>query len=213
VTVDEDLQPAARFFGASFHQDCLVDDPDWESVVQRFRQSASPGELGRTREALLLLIERRNDTELEAFLFGEAGSSYDPRTDGLSCRAWIEDIVHLLAGGSSRPSDRKGIATARKKALAIVREILSGQKDVLLGARELGSLRYDVGVPEDDPDFLCFLAIDSETDALPLGAVRSKWDPEALAEKDLEIDRARQWAREVGQAHLESVLRRFGGDG
>jgi hypothetical protein len=211
--MDEDLQPAAHLFAAYFHQDCLVDDPDWESVVQRFRQLVTPEELRRTRDSLLRLIEHRNDTDLDTFVFAEAGSFYDPRPDGLSCRAWIEDILHILADSSSRPSDREGVATARKRTLAIVREILSDQRDVLLGARELSALRFAVGVPEDDPDFLCFVGIESETDALPLGAARSTWSQEALAGKDLEIDRARQWAREVGQAALENVLRRFGGAG
>lgn len=211
--MDEDLQPAAHLFEAYFHQDCLVDDPDWESVVLRFKQSEPLGEVDRTRDALLRLIEHRNDAELEAFLFDGLRSFYDPRPNGLSCRAWIQDIVHLLAGGSSRPSDREGVATARKKAIAIARDILSGQKDILLGARELNSLRFTVGVPEDDPDFLCFVGIDSETDALPLGTARSMWARDALEKKDAEIDRARNWAREVGQAALENVLRRFGGAG
>jgi hypothetical protein len=207
--MDEDLQPAADLFEAYFHQDCLVDDPDWESVVERFKRSTSPEELGRTREVLLRLLDRLNDAELEAFLFSGARSFYDPRAEGLSCRAWIEGIVHLLAGGS-RPSDRDAVTAARRRALSIARQILSGEEDVLLGARELSALRFAVGLPEDDPDFLRFVGIDSETDALPLGTVRSLWSREALEEKAAEIDRARRWAREIGQAALENVVRRFG---
>ena len=140
--MDEDLQPAAHLFEAYFHQDCLVDDPDWKSVVERFKQSASPEELGRTREALLRLLARVDDAGLEAFLFSGLRSFYDPRPEGLSCRAWVEDIVHLLAGGSTRSPEREAVAHARRRALAIARQILSGQKDILLGARELNALRF-----------------------------------------------------------------------
>jgi len=163
--MDENLKPAAYLFGSYFHQDCLLDDPDWQSVIERFKQSESQENIRTTRDALLRLLQRRNDREVEAFLFSEGGSCFDPRTDGLSCRAWVEDIVHLLAGGSSRPSDAEGVATARKRALEIVRDILSGR--------------------------------------------RSLWDRETLEKKDLEISRARLWAREVGQTALENVRRRF----
>jgi hypothetical protein len=35
--------------------------------------------------------------------------------------------------------------------------------------------------------FIPFVGIDSETDHLPVGAVRAEWDAEALATKDVEI--------------------------
>ena len=80
---------------------------------------------------------------------------------------------------------------ARRKATSIAREVLLGTKDLLVSARDSVSLRVELGVPDDDPDFMCFAAIDSETDALPLGSSRSRWAPNALREKDVEI-RARE---------------------
>lgn len=34
----------AEAVGGYFHQDCLVDDPDWQSVVRRFRKEAPSSE-------------------------------------------------------------------------------------------------------------------------------------------------------------------------
>lgn len=80
----------------------------------------------------------------------------------------------------------------------------------IVGARQLVALRFSVGVPEDDPDFTAFVAIDSEADGLPIGAVRRLWDPAVLIEKDMEIARADAWARDFGLDAFRSVVDRFG---
>jgi hypothetical protein len=124
----------------------------------------------------------------------------------------MEEIVHLLAGGSSREGTEPAVAkeAARAKAVALAGEILSGTLGILEGARLLSAHRFHVGVPEDDPDFTSFVAIDSETDALPIGRSRMQWAPEVLAEKDLEIARAEQWARGFGLESCRNVVARFG---
>jgi hypothetical protein len=82
--------------------------------------------------------------------------------------------------------------------------------DPILAARDLSALRFSVDVPEDDPDFTCFVAIDSETDALPIGPEREQWSTEALSRLDKEIVDARTWASTHGRLAFASVVRRFG---
>ena len=54
--------------------------------------------------------------------------------------------------------------------------------------------------------FIPFVAIDSETDDLPIGAVRDLWQPDALARKDLEISRCEQlYRKQVAEACLALI--------
>ena len=78
----------------------------------------------------------------------------------------------------------------RQKVVAIARELLAGRIGVVDAARQIDAFRGDrVGLDEFDPDFVTFLAIDSETDDLPLGETRRHWAADALAQKDREIAR------------------------
>jgi hypothetical protein len=66
-------------------------------------------------------------------------------------------------------------------------------------------------VSDEDEDFLAFVAIDSETDHLPVAAhVRPLWDAEALRGKDQDIARAEAWARSVGLEACRNLVSRFG---
>jgi hypothetical protein len=70
-----------------------------------------------------------------------------------------------------------------------------------------------VGVSPDDEDFLVFVAIDSETDGLPIGPVRDRWLAAALAEKEDAIERARDWAREFGLESFSRIVSGLGAAG
>jgi hypothetical protein len=210
--MDEDIKRAAHLFGAYFHQDWMVDDPDWESVVVHFRESEPFALVRATQDSLQRILEQSTEADLDAFLFGARFLSYyDPRPEGLSLHGWLEGIVHLLAGGAPRSSDGLRIAQARRRAALVAQEALGGARDPVVAALELCGLRSAVGVPEDDSDFACFMLINSETDALPLETERSQWSAEALARLEPEVTRARDWARAVGDPAFENVVRRFGG--
>ena len=58
-------------------------------------------------------------------------------------------------------------------------------------------------------DFMAFVAIDSETDDLPIGDVRKYWSKEALDKLDPEIKKAEEWAKNFGLKECESLVRRF----
>jgi hypothetical protein len=88
--------------------------------------------------------------------------------------------------------------------------MLDGQLGFLIGSRRLAALRHEIDTAANDADFLVFVAIDSETDALPLGAVREHWDQGALARLNPEIEEAEHWAFTVGADACKSLIARFG---
>ena len=73
-----------------------------------------------------------------------------------------------------------------RKIVAVARSILSGEIGIIVGARRLSGLGDKVGA-DRDPDFIFFVAIDSESDHLPIGEVRQRWNPDALRVKDAEV--------------------------
>ena len=75
---------------------------------------------------------------------------------------------------------------ASAKVVTIARAILSGELGIVAGARQLAPWRFDLD-EERDPDFMHFVGLDSETDDLPIGAVRAKWSPNALSAKDEQL--------------------------
>jgi len=208
-----DTRHAAFLFLAYFHEDCLEEDPDWEAVVLRYRSSEAFEIVRQTRDELVALLGRSTEADLESFLFGPGRiSCYDPRLEGLTLRAWLEEIVHLLAGGTAVSPDRAAISHSRREAVRIARRVLAGG-DPILATRELTALRGSVDVPQDDADFNCFTAIDSETDALPVGHQSKLWSPDSLAALEPEIATARERALSVGREAFQNVVRRFSGAG
>lgn len=101
------------------------------------------------------------------------------------------------------------ILSVRKRVVDTARSMLDGKLSFLEGARLLSSLRHEADVRGDDADFLTFVVIDSETDALPIGMVRQFWSQHALENLATEIVEAELWAKELGGLACESLVRRF----
>jgi len=100
-------------------------------------------------------------------------------------------------------------AWASGKIVAIAKRILSGELGVVMGARQLVPWRFDVGA-ENDPDFTFFVGVDSETDHLPLGEVRSRWSPDALKVKDEELRTFETAVRDRAVRACESLIQKYG---
>jgi hypothetical protein len=98
----------------------------------------------------------------------------------------------------------------RRQVVSTAQAMLDGELSFLIGSRRLAALRHETDTAAGDADFLIFLAIDSETDALPLGAVREHWDRAALARLEPEIEEAERWASTVGADACRSLIARFG---
>lgn len=89
--------------------------------------------------------------------------------------------------------------------------MLRGELGIIEGSRLLAGFCPRVSLAEHDPDFRCFIGIDSETDHLPVGAVRLRWAAEALAGKEEEIREAETFHRARAIAACQVLLLRFQG--
>ena len=93
----------------------------------------------------------------------------------------------------------------QKRVKEISKAVLDGQLSILEGTRALRSLAFtDAIANEDDRNLI--IAIESETDDLPIGDVRHLWAPTALAEKDVEIRRCEALWREDVLAACRRIL-------
>jgi hypothetical protein len=98
-----------------------------------------------------------------------------------------------------RPASDSEGQTARDVAQAV----LDGRTMVLEAARALVSLAHTDAIGDvEDRRFI--IAIESETDHLPVGVVRKLWASDALKEKDVEIARAEE---RYGADFLETCRR------
>ncbi len=97
---------------------------------------------------------------------------------------------------------------ASAKIVATAQHILSGQLGIVAGARQLSGLRFDVGA-EHDADFIFFVGVDSETDHLPVGEVRSRWSSDALKAKDEELQTYESSVRDKAFRVCQSLIQRY----
>lgn len=111
---------------------------------------------------------------------------------------------------SDRMSRDEYVISCRTRAAEIAGSVISGSMPLLEGCHLLDALKVAVEVPDNDPDFLVFNVIQSETDALPIGRVREHWAPDALARLESELRSAAEWARPIALPACRSVLARFG---
>ena len=80
--------------------------------------------------------------------------------------------------------------------MAICESVLAEEIGVIAGSRRLKRLGWQL-YGAHDPDFITFVAVDSETDHLPVDSERANWSAEALARKDKEIAQAEKLYQEV----------------
>jgi hypothetical protein len=90
--------------------------------------------------------------------------------------------------------DRRASESEYRRASDIAQAVLDGQTTVLEAARELFPLALTDAIA-DVEDRRLIIAIESETDDLPVGEVRKLWARYALKTKDTEI------------AHFEELYR------
>jgi hypothetical protein len=102
------------------------------------------------------------------------------------------------------------VERARLDIVAAARSMMGGTLSFIEGARRIIGRQADAEIAHDDVDMVSFVVIASDTDAYPFGETRLLWAPDALARLQPEIDRSEQWAREVGEEHCRSLIKRFG---
>lgn len=106
-------------------------------------------------------------------------------------------------------SHNEYINVQRKRSGEIARGMLDGSIQYLEGAVELASLAFEVGLPEDDEDFVKFIGVSSEVDHLPVGEQRQYWSREALVRHEPEILQMTDWAKKFSLAACRSIAERF----
>ena len=111
---------------------------------------------------------------------------------------------------TDRMSHEEYVASCRARAVQIANGILAGELPLLVGCHLIDELRAAVDVPDDDPDFLAFNVIQSETDALPIGRMREHWAPKAANDLGPELEAATQWASAIAVPACKSLVTRFG---
>ena len=104
------------------------------------------------------------------------------------------------------------IIKGRHALVEAAQDMLTGRLSYIEGARKIVATKWRARLDEWDPDLLPFVAIDSETDALPFGDLRRHWQRAALVALQPEIDRAEAWARGVGESHCRNLVARFSGN-
>lgn len=106
-------------------------------------------------------------------------------------------------------SHEEYIVKMRERAVEVASGMLDGSIHYLEGAIELASLRFEVGLPENDKDFLAFTGVSSETDHLPIGSARQFWSEASLLRHEEEIEKSIKWAKEVSLSECKSIVARF----
>ncbi len=130
--------------------------------------------------------------------------SSQPLAAGLATLAAVRGVKQIM-----KMSHEEYIQKQRNRAVGVARGMLDGSIHYLEGAVELSSLRFEIGLPENDSDFLAFTAVASETDHLPLGTARQYWSQEALKKHELEIEQSINWAKEFSLSNCKSIIERF----
>lgn len=113
-------------------------------------------------------------------------------------------VKHLMKMSHKDYNDDK-----RKRAVEVASGMLDGSIHYLEGVMELSTLSFEVGLPEDDKDFLAFTGVASEIDHLPIGLSRQYWSKEALERQEQEIQESIKWAKEVSLSECKSIVTRF----
>src|ERR1700752_4599108 len=101
------------------------------------------------------------------------------------------------------------ILDARHAIFDAAQDMLAGQLTYIEGARRIVAAWWKSKLDEGDVDFLRFVGIASEADALPFGEMRAHWQPAALEALQPEIDRMEAWARQCGEPYCRNLVERF----
>jgi len=99
--------------------------------------------------------------------------------------------------------------TLRSALVATATAVVEGKVGIVLGCRRLYSLKHSMQLDDFDEDFQIFLAVDSQTDHLPVDEERRNWGLDALRRKDIEIAEAEGFFRSEVVAACQKLLVRF----
>jgi hypothetical protein len=101
------------------------------------------------------------------------------------------------------------ILAARRAILEAARAMLAGTLSYIEGARKIVAAWGGSKLDEADTDFLPFVGIDSETEALPFGEMRTHWQAAALEALQPQISQSEAWAKKFGEPSCQNLVKRL----
>ena len=109
-------------------------------------------------------------------------------------------------------SDLEKNENLKKIAIDLARNILEGEVGVIAGCIQMNRIGHELfDRPEEDEDFVIFIAIDSETDHLPTEKTSKFWDNTILKEKQIEINNIENYYRDYVFTACRSIIKRYCG--
>jgi hypothetical protein len=96
--------------------------------------------------------------------------------------------------------------TARAEMENAIERAIDAKISFIEAARAVNRLLEPARFDRLSEPFVTFIAIDAETDAIPLAEVRDQWASAAVAKQKPEWDRAEAWAKEYGEAAFREAL-------
>ncbi len=88
-----------NFIAGCFHEDWRLEASSYLDAVKHYTEREPSVTVGHVRGDLeSMLASGVPDSELERLVLDEWGSSYDPASEGLSVRAWLEAVLTVLRG-------------------------------------------------------------------------------------------------------------------
>jgi hypothetical protein len=95
---EQDRERLWQFFGAYFHQDWALDDSNWQGVVLGFLKDRSPESARDVLHSIRAWLQcPASDADVAKDLYESFGCHYLPQPDGLSNRAWVEQVAEFIA--------------------------------------------------------------------------------------------------------------------
>lgn len=98
------------------------------------------------------------------------------------------------------------IARLRSEIAAAARRMLDGECSYVEGSRIILSCLHGARIDNLQEPFVRFVAIDSETDYVKVGAQREGWTVASLEQLDREWAKSEQWARNFGEEACREAI-------
>lgn len=91
----------SQFFSGYFHEDWELEAEDPNGIIDIYLSQQADREHPVSVAADLdaLTSSELSDDALSSMLFKDLGCYYDPSVDGLSARAWLQQVSRRLKGG------------------------------------------------------------------------------------------------------------------
>lgn len=102
--------------------------------------------------------------------------------------------------------DAPYIEQMRAKIIDTARRMLAGQLSYIEGVRGICGMLSDAQLDNLEEPFVGFTAIDSETDAVPIGDIRERWHPEVKIRLAAEWEQAELYAQSISEPACKAAI-------